>query len=103
MGEPRATERYLTGCLCGGRAPITTRPTPRAIDIVCANTPQAKRRVERADQTLRDRLVKESRSRSIDTIAAANAHATEFISDFNAHFGKEPRNFSTTLERRALI
>ena len=29
------------------------------IDIICANTPQAKGRVERANQTLQDRLVKE--------------------------------------------
>ncbi len=31
------------------------------IDIICANTPQAKGRVERANQTLQDRLVKELR------------------------------------------
>lgn len=38
------------------------------IDIICANTPQAKGRVERANQTLQDRLVKEMRLRGIDTI-----------------------------------
>ena len=54
------------------------------IDIICANTPQAKGRVERANQTLQDRLVKELRLRGIDTIAAANAYAPEFIADFNA-------------------
>ncbi|MFW8642915.1 ISNCY family transposase [Rhizobium beringeri] len=52
------------------------------IDIICANTPQAKGRVERANQTLQDRLVKEMRLRGIDTIEAANAHAPEFIADF---------------------
>ena len=46
------------------------------IDIICANTPQAKGRVERANQTLQDRLVKELRLRGIDTIEAANAYAT---------------------------
>ena len=62
------------------------------IDIICANTPQAKGRVERANQTLQDRLVKELRLRGIDTIAAANAFAPEFMADFNRRFGKAPRN-----------
>lgn len=62
------------------------------IDIICANTPQAKGRVERANQTLQDRLVKELRLRGIDTIAAANAYAPEFMADFNCRFGKAPRN-----------
>ncbi|TPM24205.1 ISNCY family transposase [Mesorhizobium sp. B2-3-5] len=62
------------------------------IDIICANTPQAKGRVERANQTLQDRLVKELRLRGLSTIEAANAYAAEFAADFNARFGKEPRN-----------
>jgi hypothetical protein len=62
------------------------------IDIICANTPQAKGRVERANQTLQDRLVKELRLRGISTIEAANAYAPEFMADFNVRFGKEPRN-----------
>jgi hypothetical protein len=62
------------------------------IDIICANTPQAKGRVERANQTLQDRLVKELRLRGISTIEAANAYAPEFIREFNTRFGKEPRN-----------
>ncbi|WCK16646.1 ISNCY family transposase (plasmid) [Agrobacterium tumefaciens] len=62
------------------------------IDIICANTPQAKGRVERANQTLQDRLVKELRRRGIDTIEAANHYVPEFIADFNARFGKPPRN-----------
>jgi len=48
--------------------------------------------VERANQTLQDRLVKEMRLRGIDTIEDANAYAPEFIADFNARFGKPPRN-----------
>ena len=35
------------------------------IDIICANSPQAKGRVERANKTLQDRLVKELRLRGI--------------------------------------
>jgi hypothetical protein len=60
------------------------------IDIVCANTPQAKGRVERAHLTLQDRLVKELRLREISTWEAANAHAPEFIEDYNKRFAKEP-------------
>jgi len=51
-----------------------------------------RRRVERDNQTLQDRLVKELRLRGIDTIDAANDYAQEFITDFNARFGKAPRN-----------
>lgn len=36
--------------------------------------------------------MKELRLRDISTIEAANAYAPEFMADFNARFGKEPRN-----------
>ena len=48
------------------------------IDILCANSPQAKGRVERAHQTLQDRLVKELRLRGIDSVAAGNAFLPAF-------------------------
>jgi transposase len=41
------------------------------IEIICANTPQAKGRVERAIQVMQDRLVKEMRLREISSIEAA--------------------------------
>jgi len=62
------------------------------IDILCANTPQAKGRVERANKALQDRLVKELRLRGINTIAAGNELLPGFLADYNARFGKEPRN-----------
>jgi len=62
------------------------------IDIICANTPQAKGRVERANRTLQDRLVKELRLRGISNIEAANAFALEFMEDFNRRFAKAPLN-----------
>ena len=61
------------------------------IDIMCANTSQAKGRVERANLTLQDRLVKELRLRGINTREAANAFAPRFIAGFNARFAKPPR------------
>ena len=62
------------------------------IDGICANTPAAKGRVERAHQTLQDRLVKELRLHGISTIEAANAFMPTFIADYNGRFGKTPRD-----------
>ena len=49
------------------------------IDAIHARTPQAKGRVERANQTLQDRLVKELRLRGINDLASANAYLPAFI------------------------
>jgi len=62
------------------------------IQILCANTPQAKGRVERANQTLQDRLVKELRLKDIADIDSANAYLPEFIQDFNRRFAVVPRS-----------
>lgn len=62
------------------------------IDIVCANTSQAKGRVERMNGTLQDRLVKELRLHGINSMEAANRFAPIFMADFNARFGKTPRS-----------
>jgi hypothetical protein len=70
------------------------------IDIICANSSQAKGRVERANGTLQDRLVKEMRLRGIDTIAAGNAFLPAFMETYNARFAKMP--FSDRDLHRAL-
>ena len=62
------------------------------IDILCANTPQAKGRVERAHLTLQDRLVKELRLRGISDPEAANAYAPEFMADYNRRFARAARS-----------
>jgi len=62
------------------------------IDGICANTPAAKGRVERAHLTLQDRLVKELRLQGITTIEAANAFMPGFIEGYNTRFAKVPRN-----------
>jgi transposase len=62
------------------------------IPILCANTPQAKGRVERVNQTLQDRLVKEMRLRKINNMQEGNAYLPEFIVDFNARFAVQPRS-----------
>jgi transposase len=62
------------------------------IQIICANTPQAKGRVERVIQTLQDRLPKEMRLRGLHSHEAGNAYLPEFLDDFNQRFGEEPRS-----------
>jgi transposase len=61
------------------------------IELIHALTPQAKGRVERANQTLQDRLVREMRLRGISTIEDAQAFAPTFIAQWNARFAAPPR------------
>ena len=60
------------------------------IEILCANSSQAKGRVERVNRTLQDRLVKELRLAGISSIEAANAFLPGFIERFNARFAVAP-------------
>ena len=62
------------------------------IEAIHAHSPQAKGRVERANRTLQDRLVKEMRLRGIDGMEAGNAYLPEFMADFNRRFAVAPRN-----------
>jgi len=63
-----------------------------SIEIICANTPQAKGRVERMNRTLQDRLVKELRLQGISTMEDGNAFLPRFAAEFNARFARAPRN-----------
>lgn len=60
------------------------------IEILCANSSEAKGRVERANRTLQDRLVKELRLAGISDIDAGNGFLPGFMDRFNAQFAKEP-------------
>ena len=62
------------------------------IQIICANRPQAKGRVERVIQTLQDRLPKELRLQSISNRTEGNAYLPEFLKDFNQRFAVEARS-----------
>lgn len=62
------------------------------IELICAHSSQAKGRVERANQTLQDRLIKEMRLRGISTIEEANVFALEFIEMHNRKFSIDPTN-----------
>src|SRR6185436_17100773 len=60
------------------------------IEILCANSSQAKGRVERAHATLQDRLVKELRLVGISDREAANAFLPDFIASYNSKFARPP-------------
>jgi len=63
------------------------------IQLICANSPQAKGRVERKNGVLQDRLIKEMRLRNICSQEEANRYLEEeFIDKHNRQFGKEPRD-----------
>jgi hypothetical protein len=62
------------------------------IEVICANTPAAKGRVERAHLTLQDRLVKELRLHGISDRDAGNSYLPEFMKDYNKRFAREAHN-----------
>jgi hypothetical protein len=60
------------------------------IEIICANSSQAKGRVERVNRTLQDRLVKELRLANISDIDAGNAFLPSFMLAHNERFAVTP-------------
>jgi hypothetical protein len=63
------------------------------IELIKANSPQAKGRVERLFHTLQDRLMKELRLQNISTVDEANLFLEKrFIPTFNARFAVLPKN-----------
>lgn len=63
------------------------------IEVITANSPQAKGRVERGFHTHQDRLVKELRLRGISTMEAANRYLQgDYIPKHNARYGVAPRS-----------
>ena len=60
------------------------------IELLCANSSQAKGRVERANRTLQDRLVKELRLAGISDMVAGNTFLSAFMEHYNAKFAKAP-------------
>jgi len=63
------------------------------IKTITAHSPQAKGRVERAFNTLQDRLVKELRLRGISNIEEANKFLEEeYIDTYNQKFAVAPKN-----------
>ena len=61
------------------------------IDMICANSSQAKGRVERANKTLQDRLVKELRLAGVND-GGRQRLPSGFMAEYNARFAKAPAN-----------
>jgi Helix-turn-helix domain len=59
------------------------------IELICAHSPQAKGRVERANGVLQDRLIKELREQKINNIEEGNAYLEEFRLMYNKKFAVE--------------
>jgi len=63
------------------------------IDPICANSPQAKGRVERNNRTQQDRLIKELRLQGINTMEEANEYLDNVYWDkFNKQFAVSPES-----------
>lgn len=60
------------------------------VKLIYAHSPQAKGRVERTNQTLQDRLIKEMRLEGINTIDEGNKFLKKFLEDYNAKFTVAP-------------
>ena len=72
------------------------------IEIICANSSQAKGRVERANRTLQDRLVKELRLNNVCDMQAGNDFLPEFLNRFNERFAVQPAK-PEDLHRRLIL
>ena len=60
------------------------------ISLICANSPQAKGRVERANGVLQDRLIKEMRLNNISSMEEGNVFLKKYLQKHNEKFSKQP-------------
>jgi transposase len=72
-----------------------------AIEVIHANSPQAKGRVERLFKTLQDRLVRDMRLAGIKSVEEANAFLTTYLPKYNRKFKKQAAS-DADLHRPAL-
>jgi transposase len=90
-------ERESTGDeLIAGIEPVTQfgrAMKELEVELILANSPQAKGRVERRNGLLQDRLVKEMRLAKINSIQAANAFLENgYLTELNQRYQCEPAN-----------
>lgn len=71
------------------------------IDVIHANSPQAKGRVERLFKTLQDRLVREMRLAGVKSVEEANKFLTTYLPKHNRKFKKQATS-DADLHRPAL-
>ncbi|NDE64086.1 MAG: ISNCY family transposase [Chlamydiae bacterium] len=81
------------GALSGdGRTQYGRAMEELGIALICANSPQAKGRVERKNRDFQDRLVKAMRLAKISTIEEGNAFLPAFLKELGLKFDKVPQN-----------
>lgn len=81
---------------------FTRAMTELNVEVILANSPQAKGRVERSFDTHQDRLVKELRLAGINDMAAGNVFLrTVYVDDHNTRFAVDPA--SPTNAHRPLL
>ena len=79
------------GALSGdGKTQFSRMLQELEIKLICANSPQAKGRVERRNRDFQNRLIKAMRIAKICDIEAANAFLLSFLDKFNQKFAKTP-------------
>jgi hypothetical protein len=82
--------------LLEGRKPLTQfgrAMKELGVELILANSPQAKGRVERRNGLLQDRLVKEMRLAGIDTMQGGNAFLDKtFLAELNARYNLAARD-----------
>lgn len=61
------------------------------IELIFANSPQAKGRVERANGVLQDRLIKLMRLENISSMEEGNAYLEKFLKKYNEKFAVRPQ------------
>jgi hypothetical protein len=91
------SDREPTGQeLLEGKRPLTQfgrAMKELGVELILANSPQAKGRVERRNGLLQDRLVKEMRIAGINTMESANAFLDKtFLADLNERYNEEARD-----------
>ncbi len=69
------------------------------VELILANSPQAKGRVERMGGTLQDRLVREMGLRGVAGVGVANGMLGAFLADLNGRFAVEPARPRPDLHR----
>ena len=82
---------------------FTRAPDELGIALICANSPQAKGRVDRANGVLQDRLIKAMRLEGIADMRSANDYASTYIASHNARFARvaaNPKDLHRALEGR---
>ncbi|NGX38456.1 MAG: hypothetical protein K1000chlam2_01630 [Chlamydiae bacterium] len=75
---------------CQGKTTFHRALKELDIELICAHSPQAKGRVERANGVLQDRLIKELREENISSQEGGNAYLEKYRKKYNKKFGKEP-------------